>query len=66
MANNQYAKLRADAQQQESILVFKTIGIKINGCVLIQKSHPRFLERHAMLPLVRSILDFIPYELNQI
>ena len=62
MAHNENAKLETAAQEQESLLLVRVVGIVILDGVLVKERCLRFLERNTVLALVRLILALVPRE----
>lgn len=66
MANDQQSKLATHPEQNEPVLLFRVIRIGDQARVLIDKRGFGFLKRHAMLPLIGSILVDVPFEVQSI
>ena len=63
MANDKSAKIRADTQQNESVVAFLVRIVKEDGAI-IKEDRLGLLEGDSVLPLIRGALAWIPFESN--
>ena len=66
MAHDQRPGLCADAEKEESVLLFGMVRIMNEQCMLVSEERSAFLEGYFMLALVDRVLAFVPYEPQRI
>jgi hypothetical protein len=58
------AQLKADAQHQEAVLVFRVFGVEKSNRILVKKHGLRLFKGDTVFTLVLSALRMIPLEMN--
>ena len=66
MAHHQDAKFPADTEQQEAVFRSAVRVVAELDSLRIEKDRARLLERNAVLPPVRQVFPFIPFEFQLI
>lgn len=62
VTNDERPQSKTQAQQKKAIFVFRMIRVEELNRVLVIKRRSRFLERNAMLLLIRFVLSPVPFE----
>jgi hypothetical protein len=62
VADHQQPEPDTEAEQNESIFVIRVVRVCNQPRVLVKKGGPRLLKRYSVLPLIGTILFFVPFE----
>lgn len=62
MIYDQDSNRGTETKQYKSLLSFGMVGIRHDTCILVKEGRSGFFKGNAMLPLICSILPFVPFE----
>ena len=64
MAHDEQSGNRAETQEKEPVFISRMVGVMHEQSVIVAEYCLALFERNAMLPLVDSVLSFVPDKAN--